>query len=296
MKKYNEIKISPKIQLKESTRYPGLSVAKYKRSVFFNNEWDDLTIESRGHVWNSSGQLVVNPPTKIFNRGENGTDIALDEEVIAVQKINGFMACATYVPEVDEVVVSTTGSLDSDFVKMAEEYITDEVKLLIKESTINCGEAYTCIFEIVHPNDPHIIQEPYEGAYLIGIRKVSKESPYFSYDELEYDLDQYAKFLGVFRPHWQLCKFSDVVELSKNCKHEGFVVYGQESRTALKIKSPYYLCLKAAARKKDIMSLNKQIVDEEFYELIDHLTLNQESFNIMDEQARLDYMRKFLEN
>ena len=52
--------------------------------------------------------------------------------------------------------------------------------------------------------------------------------------------------------------------------------------------------LKAAARKKDIMGLNKQNVDEEFYDLIDHLRSIESEFNAMDEQARLDFMRKFL--
>lgn len=100
--------------------------------------------------------------------------------------------------------------------------------------------------------------------------------------------------MGVKRPMWSISRFSEIVKAAKQAKHEGFVVYGQTSRTALKIKTPYYLALKAAARKKDIMSLNKQNVDEEFYELIDHLRSIESEFNAMDEQARLDYMRKFL--
>jgi hypothetical protein len=282
---------------KESTRYPGMFVKKYTRKVFFDNLWseNDELLEARGHVETADGKVVIRPFTKIFNRGENGTDIALDEEVIAVRKVNGFMACATYVPEVGEVVVSTTGSLDSDFVKMAEEYITDDIKNLIKEQTLKYHVGFTFIFEIVHPKDPHIIQDGW-GAYLIGIRQVCDTNPYMSDFGHEEFLDDVADWFGVFRPEWKVCKFSEIVEEVKTCFHEGFVVYGQKSRTVLKIKSPYYLCLKAAARKKDIMSLNKQIVDEEFYDLIDHLTLNQESFNVLDEQSRLDYMRKFLEN
>ena len=100
--------------------------------------------------------------------------------------------------------------------------------------------------------------------------------------------------MGVKRPMWSVSRFSSIVESAKQAKHEGFVVYGQTSRTALKIKTPYYLVLKVAARKKDIMSLNKQNVDEEFYELIEHLRSIESEFNAMDEQSRLDYMRKFL--
>jgi len=278
---------------KESTRYPGLFVKKYTRKVFYDNLWheNDELLEARGHVELAGGSVVVRPFTKIFNRGENGTDIDLDETVLAIRKVNGFMACATYVPEVGEVVVSTTGSLDSDFVKMAEEYITEEVKNIIYECWL-AGPNLTYIFEIVHPDDPHIITEKH-GAYLLGARPVWDDVQYMTGVEHETFLDTFAEEQGMWRPEWKVCKFHEIVEEAKTCKHEGFVVYGKD--TALKIKSPYYLCLKAAARKKDIMNLNKQIVDEEFYPLIKHLTENQESFNMLNEQERLDFMRAFLE-
>lgn len=279
------------IQRKESTRYPGLFVKKYTRRVFFDNLWhenEDL-LEARGHVETADGKVVIRPFTKIFNLGENGTDIDRDEDVIAIRKVNGFMACATYVPEVDEVVVSTTGSLDSDFVAIAERWITKEIKDLIK----SFYHDITFIFEIVDPEDPHIIKEEY-GAYLLGARllTVTGSNAYTSSVYWEGWLDAMSQNLGVKRPEWKMCKFSEVVAEAKTCQHEGFVVYSSD--TALKIKSPYYLALKAAARKKDIMSLNKQFVDEEFYPLIDHIKANQEAFNALDEQARLEYMKEFL--
>jgi hypothetical protein len=284
------------ITRKESTRYPGLFVKKYKRKVFYDNLWSeyDELLEARGHVELADGTIVVRPFTKIFNRGENGTDIDRDETVIAVCKVNGFMACATYVPQVDQVIVSTTGSLDSDFVLMAEEYITDAVKKTIK--MITCEDhPITFMFEIVHPNDPHIISEE-PGAYLIGVRYVDETTPYFSNKLTEENLDYFAseEYLNVKRPHWCEVRFSDITDVMSEVRHEGFVVYGQDSKTALKIKSPYYLCLKAAARKKDIMTLNKQLVDEEFYDLIDHIKDHEYVFNELDEQERLTYIRNYL--
>jgi hypothetical protein len=52
---------------------------------------------------------------------------------------------------------------------------------------------------------------------------------------------------------------------------------------------------KALARKKDIMSLSKAIVDEEYYPLITHLFEIKDKFNRLPEQERLDYMRNYLE-
>lgn len=272
---------------------------KYSRKVFYDALWNesDELLEARGHVEDANGNTVIRPFTKIFNHGENNTDIDIDEMVLAVNKINGFMAAATYVPSVGEVVVSTTGSLDSPFVTFAEKYINAQVKEWIREAYLRSGKPCTYMFEICHPEDPHIVKED-EGAYLIGARYVDDDSSYFSSvdGDHELSLDLIAGEMGVRRPSWNTLRFGTVVEWAKQCKHEGYVVYGQESRAALKIKSPYYLILKLIARKKDVMSLDKKRCDEEYYPLIEHIHSVEETFNALDEQGRLEYMMSWLEN
>lgn len=289
------------ITRKESARYPGLFIEKYSNRVFYDALWDahpDI-IESRGVVKDADGIVVIRPFTKIFNRHENGTDIDRDEKVLAVQKINGFMAAATYVPSLDQVVVSTTGSLDSKYVDLALKHLmfTPYVNDYIRNEYAKVGCARTFLFEIVDPTDPHIIKEK-PGAYLIGARYVADDTPYFSTYFHEIFLDVAAQKMNVKRPkHWawpDYPHFSDVVQEAKACKHEGFVVYGQQSNTVLKIKSPFYLALKGAARIKDIMSLDKRRVDEEFYPLIETLQAMSDEFNLLTEQERLDTIRRLL--
>lgn len=285
--------MSDLVTRKESKRWPGLFVKKYTRRVFYDNLWhtSNELLEARGHVETEDGRVVVRPFTKIFNRFENDVDIFAHEDCIVVPKVNGFMAAATWVEEVADVVVSTTGSLDSDYVKLAEKWLDDGVKNFIKANANTMKGTF--IFEICDPSDPHIIPEQ-PGAYLIGYRDHESEGAYMSSAENENKLDYIAGAMGVWRPVWLGCTFKLVVDMAKRCNHEGFVVYGQHSKTALKIKSPYYLALKMAARRKDIMSLNKAHVDEEFYPLIDHLTEMGEAFTMMNEQERLTYMREFL--
>lgn len=285
------------ITRKESKRYPGLFVKKYTRKVFYDNLWNQNPelMEARGHVEDADGNIVIRPFTKIFNRFENDTDIPRDERCIVVSKVNGFMAAATYVPSVGEVVVSTTGSLDSDFVALAEKYITQRVRDIIKKDFEEVQSSMTYLFEICDPSDPHIIPEE-SGAYLIGCREVNDVDPFFTNVAEETFLDIMAKVMEVKRPAWDTMQFSEVVELAKNCLDEGYVVYGEKSKIALKIKSPYYLMLKAAARRKDIMALNKERVDEEFFPLVDHLKGMGDTFTLMDEQERLTYMREYLLN
>lgn len=283
--------MKPLVTRKESTRYPGLFVRKYTKRVFFDNLWnqDPTLVESRGHVELADGTVVIRPFTKIFNRFENGMDIDRDENCICVEKINGFMAAVTWVDQVNAAVVSTTGSLDSDYVKLAEKHL-ESAKQYVEDIKL----PITFLFEIVDQSDPHIISENV-GAYLIGMRKVVTSIPYFTTAFDQECLDDIAEnYMNVRRPHWFNCKFSTVVELIKAYDGEGFVVYGQDSFKVLKMKSPYYLTLKAAARRKDIFSLNKQNVDEEFYPLIEHLTSLGDAFTMLDEQNRLKYMRNWL--
>jgi len=276
------------ILVKESTRYPGLFVHKYSRNVFLNNLWntDPKLLESRGHVYNSDDKLVVAPFTKVFNYGENGTVIADDEVVVAVDKINGFMATATYVPGYG-VVVGTTGSLDSDFVAMAEKYITEDIKRIISAKYEN----FTFIFEIVHPDDPHIIEEQ-EGAYLIGMRYLpAADVQYTTYVEKERVLDELAEEFGVLRPKWGVKTMRELLEQVKSYDREGFLAYGKTQ--TLKLKSPYYLSAKAIARKKDLESLDKSRVAEEFYMLLDHMKINSWKYSKMNEQERLAFIREW---
>lgn len=290
---FEQLKNNPKLMIRQSERYPSLHVVKYKRSVFFNGDWDDVTIEARGHVYTTDGRLVIRPFTKIFNRFENDTDIHENELCVVVRKINGFMAAATYLAELDEVVVSTTGSLDSPYVALAEKHITEDVKLGIKLAT-KLGFNGTFMFEICDPEDPHIVPEQ-SGAYLLGFRANDEEGSYFSTPAVEHLLDNMAKHaLGVLRPDWTVSTFAQAIDDMSSDKTEGVVVYGQTSKTSLKMKSPYYLTLKAAARKKDIMSLDKTRVDEEFYGLVDHLKSLGDEFSAMEEQQRLAYIRGFL--
>jgi hypothetical protein len=289
--------MKPLFTLKESKQYPGLFVKKYTKQVFWNNLWNPELVESRGHVFNADGKLVISPFTKIFNRGENGTDIPRDHMCLCVQKVNGFMAAVTYVPEIDTVVISTTGSLDSDFVEMAREKIDEDfIDDLRRDYLENTPPfTYTFLFEIVHENDPHIINE-IPGAYLIGRRRVGGEESYHSTVENETLLDEIAENYDLYRPMWTIDKFSDIVDAAKVVNHEGFVVYDNEGSTSLKIKSPYYLTAKAMARCKDIFTLDKRRIDEEYYPLLDNIKNSVEPsyWESMDEQDKLEFIRDWV--
>lgn len=298
------------ITRKESTTYPGLYVLKYSRKVFYNSLWTPELEWCRGLVIDADWNVVVQPFKKIYNRFERNTNFPGDWAVSYYRKVNGFMGAVTWVPEWSELIVSTTGSLDSDFVMYAEQMLfknktrPEWIEYLSKFNMPHM----TMLFEIVHPDDPHIVKEE-PGAYGLalqvrpeGFNPQGLDSMFFP--EFSPDL---AKALGVFYIVGEYGPFKDVVQKAATCEHEGYVAYLSPSRgnAALKIKSPYYLVTKFFSRKtekklREILFSDKwkQVVDEEYYDLVEFLRReeNAEYFITATEQQRVAFVRLWFQS
>ena len=284
---------NPKLVKKRATSNPDLFVLKYQRSVFYDNLWDEYLEECRGTVVDSDFNLISYPFTKIYNFGieERAPKWSNDEFVAYVRKVNGFMIACTWYNDV--LLWSTTGSIDSDFVGYAKEILeklTDQQQEKFR-SLIRSAPDYTFMFECVHPSDPHIIPEE-PGLYLLGCRE-----KIFGSEILYTPIHQEWSLAGVKTIPVEYGKLKDVIEETKKCTHEGFVMYNQDN-VASKIKSPYYLCNKLFARGNLERLLNgkaKLILDEEYYGLVDHVHKHRDEFGAMTEQERLTFTRAFIE-
>jgi hypothetical protein len=279
----------------------GLSVFKYARKVFYDKLWntDPLLLEARGMVLDDQGTKVIWPFTKVFNYTENGagSDISPDTSVVAPRKVNGFMAACRYWN--GELIVSTTGSLDSDFAVLARTHIEerssdDLMKLLI------AADPYTLIFEICEPSDPHIVEEEM-GAWLIGARSMTDGSM-----APEKMLDWIADEIGAKRPEVFHGTFGELWEMVRECKHEGWMVIDAATReTLFKIKSPHYLTKKFLMRmgqkKVTAMFENKEeflkSIDEEFYSVVHYITRwwDAEKWSATSEADRRAVIEKYFE-
>lgn len=270
----------------------GIFVLKYKKSVFFDDLWNDYIEHCRGTIVDADFNIVSYPFTKIYNYGieERAPVLPDDTEVSAYRKVNGFMVACTWYN--GDVLISTTGSTDSDYVNYAREMIGDNMDRY--RMTCQAHEGYTFMFECVHPSDPHIVvEEP--GMYLLGMRKNEYGS------EIIHEVG--AMFLQMaFHSHPVEVLYTTVGELKelvKNVRHEGFVFY-TDNGVSSKIKSPYYLTSKWVARNPRTDKLTnmqndiKKNLDEEYYPLVDAIRANIVEYTAMDEQARLAWVRNFV--
>lgn len=288
------VKNSPLVIMKESHQYPGLYVLKYKNKVFYNSLWDEFLEECRGMVVDKDFNIISLPFTKIYNYGIESRAPSFDntEVVDAWRKINGFMAAITWYN--NELVISTTGSLDSEFCTMVRKMINVEQYKKV------CSQFpdLTFLFECVHINDPHIINEVL-GVYLIGYRQKDLALPVKLNNTM---MSIFANEFGCKKPEYYQMPFGVLLEYVEKDTHEGYVIYSN-SGAVTKIKTPFYLINKFFARKskiklEQVLSKNnyKQVVDEEFYPLCEFLIEHLQEFSVLNEQEKLYFIKGYFKN
>ena len=242
-----EFLVSQRLATKKVNPETGLVTYKYHRRVMYDYLWDEHPelFECRGHTYDpNTGEIVVFPPRKSFNYLENGTweDVPLDTKVVAFKKFNGFMACLTI--HNGKIIISTTGGTTGPYVKYAEEMLASRISQL-KESLRTLGnntqfhhKSYcSFLYEICHPEDPHIVSEEY-GAYYLGIRY--NDGDFLPVSTSEHNVIR-GKTLG---------EILDICD--KNTSIEGFMVYREgDFSDVCKIKTAYYSNMKFLMRMKD---------------------------------------------
>ena len=236
----------------------GMQIIKYSPNVHFNNLWDKhpLLHKARGLVLDSVGNICQHPFDKVFNYKENdaGKELSPTDTVICPVKLNGFLGVVSAHPfKSGQALFTTTGSFDSDYVEYFKQSFTKDEMIGIMRYTGTHKEV-SLMFEVIHPNDPHIIKYPEEmmGVHLIGARKKDWDAPLYT----EQALDDIAKEIGVKRPQWERMTFAEVIERNKTFNDEGFMVRldNEQQDMVLKLKSPLYLMTKFMGRLVDTKS------------------------------------------
>lgn len=283
--------------LVKKTSDPDLFVLKYKAEVFLNSSWTPFLRECRGLVVDSDYNIVQYAFTKIYNfRKETGAPSWEDDvEVDVVRKVNGFMVAMGN--HKGRLLISTTGSIDSDFVKLARSHVTPELEKFILENDAEGN--HTFMFECCDPSDPHIVDEE-PGLYFLGLRE-NKFGSKIHYNPQH----EVWQSLGVKTIPVEHMTVGEVKEALKTCRHEGYVMYretgdwleGTDEQEASKWKSPYYLVKKLFMRgniEKLLAKDIKQTIDEEYYDLVNEIEKNREEFSSMEEADRKVWIEKFL--
>lgn len=222
---------------------------KYARKAMYEYLWRKVPAlcESRGHVYcNTTKELVQAAPRKSFNYLERNywQDMPLDTPVEMYKKVNGYLVCATI--HDDELLVSTTGTTTSAYAMWAKELILQDWHLY----DMVIADDVSTLFEVVVPQDPHIVKER-QGLHLLGVREKSN---------------------GNFHPMGEAtrCTLEQALEIVRSDRGEGFMIYPMQSNgtydynNCCKLKTDYYV------GKKKLMRMTPKNV-ELMYKDVGHL-------------------------
>lgn len=309
-----------KLVSKDMDPASGLTVHKYSKRCFFDRAWGThpALMKARGIVLDLAGSIVSHPFDKVFNYGEDsglpedkgmgaGMSLADDLSVIAVEKLNGFLGiCSAHPFEKDKLLVHTQGRFEGEHVEYIRDYMTPRQTGLVKR--FFASNDVTLMFEVLHPEDPHIVHydSTEHGLWLIGIRGKQIDDQAWTEDAV----DAAALEMGFRRPKWFRTTKHELLAMCKNdsleLKVEGWMARADtaEQEMLFKLKTPYYLVTKFLGR----LSANrighmfgnpsnfKQSIDEEFFVLVDELTsrFTKDEFLAMDDVNRVPLIRNLV--
>lgn len=206
---------------------------KYTNETVYAQDWDDVTLNARGIVFNElTGEVVARPFKKFFNYQEY-----FDEEgnhsnlynILPVEfrpnisgparyweKLDGSLGIVFYNPFTNKWQVKTGGSFESDQSIWGQKWYDKNL------SNVNPDSKNTYLYEIISNEDIHPIHYDFEGLAMLSIID-NKTGEELSSDTIQMT----AKSFGVRYPQtYEFKKFVDAVAWAKKLPktQEGLVI------------------------------------------------------------------------
>jgi RNA ligase len=125
-----------------------LTIWNYTPKVQYDRLWDDITIQCRGLVTNSKGDIVARPFKKFFNYEEHKPEDIPNEDYVVYEKMDGSLGILFNYE--NEWVLATRGSFTSpQAIKGKEILDRHDISALRKDNTY--------LFEIIYPENRIVV-------------------------------------------------------------------------------------------------------------------------------------------
>jgi RNA ligase len=164
-----------------------LTIWNYSPKVQYEGLWDDITMQCRGLVTNSKGEVVAKPFKKFFNIEEEKHTPTEEFEVF--EKMDGSLGIVFKYN--GEVIYATRGSFTSDQSKWMTKYGNE---YNFKDILV---EGFTYLFEIIYPENRIVVDyNGEEKLVLLGIinTETGEEVPH---NDLFEGFDVVKKYNGI---------------------------------------------------------------------------------------------------
>lgn len=203
-----------------------LAIFNYSRECQYSGMWDDITLNCRGLVLDTGGNVIAKPFPKFFNYEEHTADEIPNENFEVFEKMDGSLGI--FFHYAGEWHMATRGSFTSDQSIKGMEIATRN------RLYMECVPGFTYLFEIIYPENRIVVDYgKEERLVLLGIMNPAGEE--LSYEEIVDDgWDIVDRYDGV----------NDFTKLKEtiNKDAEGFVIRFRNGMR-MKIKGDEYVRL-----------------------------------------------------
>jgi len=244
-----------------------LTIWNYSEKVQYEVLWDEVTLQTRGLVTDSNGNVVARPFKKFFNLEEGKHTPTSEFDVYS--KMDGSLGILFNYE--GEWVFGTRGSFTSD-------QAIKGMEMLSKYDYNRLNKGYTYLFEIIYADNRIVCQYDFEDVVLLGVVETNTGTEVNIHDgENDIRIRNLINNLGfrVVKKYDGIKDYSVLKEMIRD-DEEGFVVRFNNGNR-MKVKGVEYLrlhkimtnvsttgiweCLKNG---DDVLELMKEVPDE-FY-------------------------------
>lgn len=160
--RFQAVALNGLITLRAHPEFPELLIANYTPQTAYAGLWDEVTLSSRGLIFNVvTGEILARPFKKFFNYGQTGApDIDLDALVYyAGNKFDGSLGIMYERPD-HKLAIATRGSFDSEQARHATAIVqaeapNDDYPFEWFRGDIRIG--MTPLFEIIYPENRIVV-------------------------------------------------------------------------------------------------------------------------------------------
>jgi RNA ligase len=155
-----------------------LTIWNYSRTCQYDRLWDDITLNCRGLVLDTKGNVVAKPFPKFFNYEEHKADEIPNESFEVFEKMDGSLGIWFHYN--GEWHMATRGSFTS-------EQAIKGMEIAKREGLDRkCVPGFTYLFEIIYPEN-RIVVDYGKDERLVLLSIVNPEGNEIPYDEIEMD-------------------------------------------------------------------------------------------------------------
>lgn len=175
-------------------KFGNISSFNFTSKAFYDKIWDEQTTKARGlYLDTLKGKVAARAYDKFFNineRPETKFDMLqykLQFPVTAYVKENGFLGIVSYNEYEDELLIASKSTIDSQYAGWLRDMVHEQVSAdnLEKLKAYIRKNQVSFVFECVDmQHDPHIIEYPESGLYLLDIVYNRMDFSKYEYDDM----------------------------------------------------------------------------------------------------------------